>query len=222
MTRVLYLPGSSAGPGGWKYMALRRENDFVVEEALLPFPDWRPRDVTEALRWAAEAITERVLGPAFDTAQAVARRFRPDVIVGSSLGGSLALAIDSPAARVLIAPAMQLRAVGVDVPNIFAHRRVPARTVILHAEEDGIVPYESSLRLLADAANRADPGEAATMAVVQEMLREAGYATRHGRLIRIGHDHRCNEPHPNDTWNRDPHPHHAMVQAVRILADIRD
>lgn len=218
MTKVLFLYGSSARPGGYKSQALQQETDFHVEEPRLPFPDWQPKDTKEMIQWGVEALTTTVLGNALAVAQEAAHAFGPDVIVGSSMGGSLAIGIDSPAARVLIAPAMELSQFGVTLPNVLASRRIPVRTVILHAEEDAIVPFGASLRLLEQAANRADPGEAAAMTVIQEQLRASGYDTRHGRLIRIGCDHRCNDPHPHDTWNRDPHPHNAMVRAVRILA----
>jgi len=218
VTRVLFLHGSSAGPGGSKASALRREPDFHVEEPTLPFPTWRPRGALDGARWAAEALHAAVFAGGLGVAQDAAAAFEPDVIVGSSMGGVMAMGIDSPAARVLIAPATKIKCFGIVVPNPVAGRRVPPRTVILHAEEDSLVPFGASLRLLEEAANRADPGEAAVMTVIQQHLLSAGYDTRHGRLIRIGHDHRCNHPHPHDTWNRDPDPHRAMVRAVRILA----
>jgi hypothetical protein len=216
MIKVLYLFGSSAGPGGRKSQALRREADFEVREPPLPFPAWRPSGMADGLKWIAEAVPS--WPAACSMAQAWADEFEPDVIVGSSMGGAVAIGIDSPAGRVLIAPAMELSGFGHTYPNPLSDRRIPARTVILHAEADTLVPFAASLRLLEEAANRADPSAAAEMVVIQEQLREAGYATRHGRLIPIGHDHQCNEPDPNDTGNRDPDPHRAMVRAVRIVA----
>ncbi len=220
MTRVLFLHGSSAGPGGSKASALRREPDFHVEEPALPFPTWRPRGALDVARWGAEALHAAVFERGCRVAQDAAAAFEPDVIVGSSMGGVIAIGIDSPAARVLIAPATEIKSFGIIVPNPVAGRRVAVRTVILHAEEDSLVPFAASLRLLQTAANHADPGDVAVMTVIQEHLLSAGYDTRHGRLIRIGHDHQCNRPHPHDTWNRDPDPHRAMVRAVRILAAI--
>ena len=153
--------------------------------------------------------------------QQAADEFQPDVIVGSSMGGVVALGVTSPASRVLIAPATTVSFKGISSPtNLLASTRLPARTIILHAEADEVVPFAASLELLEVAAKRADPGEAATMAVIQERLIEAGYTPRHGRLIPIGRDHRCNDPDPADTSNRDPHPHRAMITSVRILAGL--
>jgi hypothetical protein len=218
MTRVLYLYGSSNGPGGYKSLALSAERDFDVQEPVLPFPKSKPRTVAEWPRSFGDLQT--TFFNARGIAQSAVDSFQPDVIVGSSMGGALAIAIDSPAARVLIAPAVEIHGLGVTLPNLWRSRGIGARTIILHAEEDAVVPFQASERLLEEAARIADPGEAATMTIIQNDLMEAGYRTRHGRLIRIGHDHSCNEPHPGDTWNRDPHPHRAMVRAVRILAAV--
>lgn len=218
MTKVLYVYGSSAGPNGRKYLALSGQQDFEVLGPELPFPSWKPRSLSELLRWVGEAV------PSYPDAcriiQQAADEFQPDVIVGSSMGGTVALGVTSPASRVLIAPATRVTLKGISFPNPLASNRLLARTIILHAEADEVVPFAASLELLEVAAKRADPGEAATMAVIQERLIEAGYTPRHGRLIPIGRDHRCNDPDPADTSNRDPHPHRAMITSVRILAGL--
>lgn len=219
MTKVVYVYGSSAGPNGRKYLALSGQQDFEVLGPGLPFPSWKPRSLAELLRWVGEAV------PSYPEAcriiQQAADEFQPDVIVGSSMGGVVALGVKSPASRVLIAPATTVSFKGISSPtNPLANTRLLARTIILHAEADEVVPFAASLELLEVAAKRADPGEAATMAVIQERLIEAGYTPRHGRLIPIGRDHRCNDPDPADTSNRDPHPHRAMITSVRILAGL--
>jgi hypothetical protein len=174
--------------------------------------------MAESMKWALEAVAS--FPEACAIAQAAAHMFEPDVIVGSSMGGSIAIGIRSPAARVLIAPATAISVGGSTVPNLVSDSRLPVRSVILHSQADEIVPFSASLRLLEAAANRADPGDAATMAVIQEQLREAGYAPQHGRLIPIGRDHQCNDPDPADAWNRDPDPHRAMIRCVEILAGV--
>ena len=51
MTKVLYVYGSSAGPNGRKYLALSGQQDFEVLGPELPFPSWKPRSLSELLRW---------------------------------------------------------------------------------------------------------------------------------------------------------------------------
>ena len=218
MTKVLYLYGSSAGPNGRKYQALCGRKDFKVYGPELPFPAWKPKGMAENLKWALEAGVSFPKACTF--AQAAAYEFEPDVIVGSSMGGSIAIGIRSSAARLLIATATEISVGNSSMPNLVGDSRLPVRSVILHSQADEIVPFSASLRLLEAAASRADPGDAATMVVIQEQLREAGYATQHGRLIPIGRDHRCNDPDPADTWNRDPDPHRAMIRCVEILAGV--
>jgi dienelactone hydrolase len=148
----------------------------------------------------------------------VADEFQPDVIVGSSFGGVLALKVHSNAGRVLVAPARRVILKGVEYPNPLAREQLPVHSVILHAEDDELVPFEASKTLVENAARAADPAAQATMVVIQQHLRELGYDVVHGRLIAIGRGHRCNAPHPADTRNRNPDPLHAMVEAVMVLA----
>lgn len=42
----------------------------------------------------------------------------------------------------------------------------------------------------------------------------------HDRLVRIGRDHQCNEPHPQDVLNKGLCPLHAMIRASRIVAGL--
>ncbi|MFM7292541.1 MAG: alpha/beta fold hydrolase, partial [Planctomycetia bacterium] len=117
MIKVLFLRGSSAAIGGRKYEALRQERDFEVLAPELPFPAWRPKSVAEHFKWGGEAVVKAVLEPARTAAEEAADQFKPDVIVGSSMGGVLAIGVASEAARVLIAPAVEFAVPGITFPN---------------------------------------------------------------------------------------------------------
>ena len=143
-------------------------------------------------------------------AQSLVESFKPDVICGSSMGGALAAMLESDAPRVLVAPACG-RPMSYPAP-----RQLPVRTIILHSPNDRMIPQSDSRRLLALHA----PRDAAEEAVVEEIrggLLALGYAQSVPRLVSIGKNHRCNEPHDGDTWNTDPNPHEAMIRAVGIL-----
>jgi hypothetical protein len=98
-------------------------------------------------------------------------------------------------------------------------RRLPARTIILHSPHDGMVSQKNSRRFLSVHAPR-DAAEESVVEVIRERLVALGYDQSVPRLVSIGKDHSCNEPHESDTWNTDPHPHQALVRAVRIVAAI--
>ena len=124
MSRILFLHGLESKPGGQKPLALEALGHQVSNPAL-------PRDdFDESVRIAQEEID----------------LMQPDVIVGSSRGGAVAMSIDPGGARmILIAPAWRAN----DVPP-----KVPAGTSILHCPSDGIVDFEDSEIL--EAACQAD------------------------------------------------------------------
>ena len=150
---VLYLHGLHSRPGGVKPTFLRAEGFTVINPAL---PDG---DFAESVRRAQSA---------FDAE-------RPDVVVGSSRGGAVALSIDTADTPVvLIAPAWKKWGdVGCARP----------RTLILHAEADAVIPLAASRELVArsglpDSAlivvgadhNMVDP---AALAALVEAIRRA-------------------------------------------------
>jgi hypothetical protein len=125
--RILYLHGLHSRPGGAKPTFLRGAGLEVINP---PLPD-------------------ADFGESVVRAQLVFDRNRPDVVVGSSRGGAVALAIksgDVPA--VLIAPAWK---------RWGSATRAGPRTVILHAAADKVIPLEHSREL---AANSGLPGDA--------------------------------------------------------------
>jgi predicted esterase YcpF (UPF0227 family) len=282
--KILYLHGFCARLNGRKASCLRSHfgESAVIEPAEpgLPYGKELARPVLERLgeqlkkkpqsllglfgpnRMAAlHRLTPELAGfftRSIDIAQQLYDTTRPDIIVGSSLGGSVAMAIDSRSTpMVLIGPVWnQNIKAGISADNIpntggmkrlvlsaatsalrgpvarFAGFKVPARiqspTLILHSAHDEIFDLSHSRILL--QKNLVSPGDSChePMQRVVDRLTEAGFANdrsteknqfNDGRLIVIGKDHHTNEPDPLDRRNKDPHPHSALVTAVRVLLE---
>jgi hypothetical protein len=116
--RVLFLHGWRSVPGGVKPSFLREHGHEVLNPAL-PDEDWE----------AAVRI-----------AQLEVDRHRPQVIVGSSRGGAVAMNLDPQGARlVLLCPAWH---------KYGAKRTVPPGTIILHSRADDVVPFAFSEELV--------------------------------------------------------------------------
>ena len=115
---ILFLHGYGSDPDGVRPMFLQESGYDVIHPAL-PDDDFR-----RSLRIAQEA---------FD-------RHAPDVVVGSSRGGAVAMNIEtSDTPLVLIAPAWKRWQMATTVK---------ARTLILHSQHDDAVPIEGSRELL--------------------------------------------------------------------------
>ena len=116
---VLFLHGWTSVPGGVKPTYLASHGHRVLNPAL---PD---EDFAGAVR----------------IAQAEFDRHHPDVVVGSSRGGAVAMNIrSSPARLVLLCPAWKRWGTAI---------RVKPETVILHAEADEVIPIADSRELVA-------------------------------------------------------------------------
>jgi pimeloyl-ACP methyl ester carboxylesterase len=206
MTKILFLHGFGSNGSSCKAGVLRGHFDVVSPN--LPFPGKHP---LSWVTWSLNAARDREA--ALAKAQSLVESFQPDVICGSSMGGALAAVLESDAARVLVAPAS-------GVPLMYPMpRRLLVRTIILHSPHDGMVAQKNSRRFLSVHAPR-DAAEESVVEVIRERLVALGYDQSVPRLVSIGKDHSCNEPHESDPWNTDPHPHQAMVRAVRIVAAI--
>lgn len=119
--KVLFLHGWTSVPGGVKPTYLASHGHAVINPAL---PD---EDFDAALRIAQDA---------FD-------RERPEVVVGSSRGGAVAMNLNSGDARlVLLCPAWK---------RWGKVRTVKPGTVILHAVEDDVIPIADSRELVAQS-----------------------------------------------------------------------
>ncbi len=116
--KILFLHGWQSVPGGLKPTFLARHGHDVINPKL---PD---EDFAEAVR----------------IAQAEFDRLRPEVVVGSSRGGAVAVNIDSDGARlVLLCPAWK---------RWGAATTVKPGTVILHSRADDVVPFGDSEELV--------------------------------------------------------------------------
>ena len=116
--KILFLHGWHSVPGGVKPSYLASHRHEVINPAL---PD---DDFAAAVRVAQAAFDEH----------------RPDVVVGSSRGGAVAMNIDSSAARlVLLCPAWRRWGTATTVKP---------ETVILHCRRDDVVPFADSEELV--------------------------------------------------------------------------
>jgi pimeloyl-ACP methyl ester carboxylesterase len=116
--KLLYLHGWNSVVGGVKPTYLRSHGHEVIE------PELDHEDFEAALR----------------TAQAAFDQHQPEVIVGSSRGGAVAMNLDSgPARLVLICPAWK---------KWGRANTVTAGTQILHCRADDVVPFVDSVELI--------------------------------------------------------------------------
>ncbi|NLX99643.1 MAG: GNAT family N-acetyltransferase [Rhodopirellula sp.] len=115
--RILFLHGWQSTPGGLKPTHLKSHGHEVLNPAL---PD---DDFDAAVRIAQDEYD----------------RHRPDVVVGSSRGGAVAMNIDSgDTPLVLLCPAWKQWGTAT---------KVKASTTLLHSRTDEVVPFEDSENL---------------------------------------------------------------------------
>lgn len=117
MPTILFLHGWQSIPGGVKPTYLKDHGHEVINPKL---PD---DDFQEATRIAQELFDEH----------------KPDVVVGSSRGGAVAMNINSVDAKlVLLCPAWKKYGIA---------KTAKPGTVILHSRADDVVPFEHSQEL---------------------------------------------------------------------------
>jgi len=139
-TKVLFLHGFNGGPAGAKWSALNCTSDFHAHP---PIPIPYPKSVFKFVN--LRSIFQECIAFAQDKCD----RFKPDVIVGSSLGGGLACQLTGNHGLVLIAPAITMTFCGLLPFRLFREPKLPERTIIIHSEADRLVPIHESERLLA-------------------------------------------------------------------------
>lgn len=116
--KILFLHGWSSVPGGVKPTYLKDHGHEIINPAL------PHEDMAEAVR----------------IAQAEFDKNRPQVVVGSSRGGAVAMNINSGDAKlVLLCPAWK---------EYGTARTVKPDTVILHSKNDDVVPFADSEELV--------------------------------------------------------------------------
>jgi hypothetical protein len=119
--KILFLHGFGSDPNGIRPAFLRSSGYDVAHPAL---PD---DDFDESLRIAQQAFDEQP----------------PDVLVGSSRGGTVAMNIDTrDVPLVLIAPAWT---------KWGSASTVGPKTIILHSDQDDVVPIDESRRLIQES-----------------------------------------------------------------------
>jgi alpha-beta hydrolase superfamily lysophospholipase len=145
MTTILFLHGWQSVPGGVKPTYLKDHGNEVINPKL---PD---EDFEEAVKIAQEE---------FD-------KHQPQVIVGSSRGGAVAMNVRSSSARlVLLCPAWKK---GGTVKTV---KTAKPGTVILHSRADDVVPFADS----------------------EELVKSSGLPAP--ALVEVGTDHRLADPEP--------------------------
>jgi predicted peptidase len=115
--KILFLHGWQSVPGGVKPTYLKDHGHEVINPAL----------------------DDDDFNAALATAQAEFDKHRPQVVVGSSRGGAVAMNINSSEAKlVLLCPAWK---------KYGTVRSVKANTVILHSRADDVIPFADSEEL---------------------------------------------------------------------------
>ena len=123
--KVLFLHGLESKPGGSKANFLKL-NGFEVLNPHLPKESFE-----ESVRIAQEVIDAE----------------NPDLVVGSSRGGAVAMSVNTVGAPiVLIAPGWK-RFMNESQLSDWDIRCEPQRTIVLHSPEDDIIPIEDSYEI---------------------------------------------------------------------------
>src|SRR5262245_24306718 len=100
MARVLYLHGSGGGPFGRRLSWLEAHGHPVVARPSLPYPQHR----RWSWGWFAAFFDRRWFGQAVEAAQQAYDRARPDVVVGVSVGGAVAMKLRTGGTPQLLLP----------------------------------------------------------------------------------------------------------------------
>jgi hypothetical protein len=118
MARLLFLHGWHSVPGGVKPTYLKDHGHTVINPAL------NDEDFDSAVRTAQDEFDQH----------------QPDVIVGTSRGGAVALNIDSKdTPLVLLCPAWK---------NWGTATKLKPNSVILHSRKDDVIPFADSEELV--------------------------------------------------------------------------
>lgn len=114
--KIVFLHGLKSSPNSFKRRFLE-ERGYEVYAPPLPADDWE----TSVLR-----------------AQEVIQTVKPDVVIGSSRGGAVAIASRPTCDLILIAPAWK---------KYCPWGTIPAKAQIIHSHGDEVVDFEDSVEL---------------------------------------------------------------------------
>jgi hypothetical protein len=124
--KILYLHGRNSKPGGVKPTHLASHGHEVVNPAL----------------------DDENFAAALAIAQAEFDATRPDLVIGSSRGGAVAMNLETGGTPLLLlCPAWKRSGTA---------RTVKPKTIILHSSQDDVVPFADSLELLVNSGLPAD------------------------------------------------------------------
>ena len=121
--KIVYLHGLHSSPMSYKRKVLE-DMGHIVCAPYLRADDWN------ASLWHARSIITRV---------------KPDVVVGSSRGGAVALAVQPDCRVLLIAPAYA---------KYYPEAKLSPQTHILHSANDEVIPYSDSVKLARSCKER--------------------------------------------------------------------
>jgi hypothetical protein len=236
MARILYLHGLFGGYGGAKESRLERDGHEVIAPPLR----YAGRDAGSLLRELTRAPRfpgrpPDLFGRWAEGAQEHYDRVRPDLVVGSSMGGLMALRLQSgDTPQVLIAPPWSGRfnlgqLIRDRIPHVpralldwgtlvlgrllregagGAAGHIKPATVIVHSPADTLIPVQDSFDLVRLNPPRT-PQQRDYFAAVEEGLRRRGREPRSQRLLVVGSNHRCVDPDALD----------ALSAAVAVLLE---
>jgi len=153
--KILFLHGLESKPGGSKVLYLRSLGYTVLNPLL-------PRDDFEA---------------SVQIAQDEVDLESPDIVVGSSRGGAVAMALNPRGARlILIAPAWK---------HFGLQPSVPPNTIVIHCATDDIVPFRDSEQIQgAELATCGESHQMSDVGALEAIGRAVGGASQNESFLR--------------------------------------
>ena len=121
--KIVYLHGLHSSPMSYKRKVLE-DMGHTVFAPHLPASDWK----------GSVSLANKVIA-----------NVKPDVVIGSSRGGAVAMAVDPSCPMVLIAPAYT---------KYCPEAQLSADAVILHSAFDDIIAYADSVELIGNGNQR--------------------------------------------------------------------
>lgn len=174
-SNILYLHGLSGNPRGAKWQELASQ--FGANRVIAPYlrfeEDALSENDTDDWRKEAERLFQ-AFADAVDIAQSAFDELKPDVVIGSSFGGGVALQMDAgDASLVLVAPCWRHATLRRLTPSYLAQRfpsvaklsvddvdraiapfvpridpTVDGATLILHSPHDEVIPFDDSREIV--------------------------------------------------------------------------